>query len=320
MKAVTRDRYGPPEVLRVEELETPTPTDRQILIRVHATTVNRTDTGILTATPFVLRFFTGLRKPSSRIPGTDFAGEVTAVGANVSRFTIGDRVWGFYDEGLASQAQYMTIEEDAPVTLIPDGITYDEAAASIEGAHYAINFINKVDIKPGNRVLINGASGAIGSAMFQLVQQKNAVITAVVNSQNVDRFGEMGANRVIDFEQQDFTQNAEHYKFIFDAVGKSTFGACKHMLTPDGVYISSELGPRLQNTYLPLITKFRGGKKVLFPFPSDIPKSLEIMSEALQQDFFTPVIDRTYPMDQIREAYEYVLSGQKTGNVLIHYD
>jgi NADPH:quinone reductase-like Zn-dependent oxidoreductase len=319
MKAVVRNRYGSPEVLRIEELDIPTPKHHEILIHVHATTVNRTDTGILTGTPFVIRFFTGLRKPTYRTPGTDFAGVVESVGEHVTRFQVGDRVWGFHDEGLGSQAEYMTIRDDQPIAPIPEEISFEQAAASIEGAHYAINFIKRVDIRPEHQVLINGASGAIGSAMLQLVKRTGATITAVANTKNIELMKSLGATQVIDYEQEDFTETNQTYDLILDAVGKSSFGACKPLLKDDGIYISSELGPRIENTYLPLITKLRGGKRVLFPFPSDIPRSLEMMSEYLKEGSFRPVIDRTYEVEEIRKAYTYALSGQKTGNLVVRF-
>ncbi len=213
----------------------PKPKAQELLVRVHTTTVNRTDCGILRGQPFPIRLFTGLLKPRSPVPGTDFAGVVEATGSQVTDFRVGDRVWGFNNEGLASQAEYLTIKQHKGVAKIPDGIAYEEVVACAEGAHNAYNFINKVTIKPPVRVLVNGATGAIG------------------------------------------------------------------------------------NVYLPLITKLTGGKRVMFPIPSDSQRTLNLMNELLTKGAFRPVIDRRYPMDAIKEAYYYVERGEKTGNVIVTY-
>jgi NADPH:quinone reductase-like Zn-dependent oxidoreductase len=319
MKAAVRSTYGGPEVLSVREVETPAPGDNELLIRVHASTVNRTDCGVLWGKPFIFRFFTGLFKPSFISPGTDFAGIVEAVGKNVTKFRTGDKVWGFRDTGLGSHAQYMTFAEDGPVILIPEGISYEEAAASAEGPHYALNFINKVKLKKGDQVLVNGASGGIGSAAVQLLKHFGAHVTAVCNTPNLERVRKLGADRVIDYLEEDFTKDQHKYLFVFDAVGKSNFGKCKHLLEPDGVYISSELGPGGENIYLPLITRIRGGKRVIFPFPSNPKRTLELMNTLFESNRYHPLIDRTYPLEKIAEAYTYVNSGQKTGNVMLSF-
>ena len=319
MKAAVRSTYGGPEVLSVREVETPVPGDNELLIRVHASTVNRTDCGVLWGKPFIFRFFTGLFKPRFNSPGTDFAGIVEAVGKNVTKFRTGDKVWGFKDTGLGSHAQYMTFAENGPVTLIPEGISYEEAAASAEGPHYAYNFINKVKLKPGDPVLVNGASGGIGSAAVQLLKYYGVHVTAVCNTPNLERVQKLGADRVIDYLKEDFTKDPQQYPFVFDAVGKSSFGKCKQLLKPGGIYISSELGPGGENIYLPLITKIRGGKKVIFPFPSNPKRTLELMNTLLGSGKYHPLIDKTYPLEKITEAYHYVNSGQKTGNVMLSF-
>jgi len=319
MQAVTRSKYGPPDVLSIKEVEKPTPKDNEVLIKVFATTVNRTDCGILLAKPFIIRFFTGLFKPKRLITGTDFAGRIEAIGKNVKTFKPSDRVWGFNDEGLGTHAQYITLRENKALTTIPDNITYEQAAASSEGAHYASNFINKVKLKPGQKVLVNGASGAIGSALLQLLKYFGADVTAVCNSKNLGLIKSLGADKVIDYEKEDFTRDNQKYHFVFDAVGKSTFGKCKPLLLPGGIYISSELGPGCQNIYLPLITAIRGGKKVIFPFPVNIKRSIALVKTLLEQGKFKPVIDRKYPLEKIADAYKYVLTGQKAGNVIIAF-
>lgn len=319
MKAAIRSKYGPPEVLSIEEAETPSPKENEILVRVHAATVNRTDCGILWGKPFVIKFFTGFPRPTSSTPGTDFAGEIMAVGKSVTAFQVGDKVWGFNDNGLASHAQYLTLPENEAVLKMPENITYEQAAASAEGAHYAYNFINKVQLKAGHKVLVNGATGAIGSAAVQILKYLGIQVVAVCNTKNVALVTALGADQVIDYQKEDFTNQVEKFDFVFDAVGKSTFAKCKPLLQPGGIYISTELGPNGENLYLPLITKILGGKKVIFPFPSNIKRSLLFMQNLLDKEKFKPVIDRKYPLEKIREAYEYVASGQKTGNVIITF-
>ncbi|HMQ48968.1 MAG TPA: NAD(P)-dependent alcohol dehydrogenase [Saprospiraceae bacterium] len=317
MQAAYRKQYGPPAVLRVIEVPKPEPRADEILVKVHATTVNRTDCGILTASPWVIRLFTGLSKPKKPTTGTDFAGVVEAVGAAVSTFQAGDRVFGFDDNGLSSHAEYLSISASKAIATMPDTCTFQQAAASLEGAHYAINFINKVSLKAGQKVMVYGATGAIGSAALQFLKHYGLTVTGVGNTKNLELLRSLGADKVIDYEQTDFTQDEERYPFIFDAVGKSSFGQCKPLLTPNGVYISSELGPGGENIYLPLLTKIRGGKRVKFPLPYDIKASLRFIKPLLESGQFQPVIDRSYPLKDIREAFEYVSSGQKTGNVLL---
>lgn len=317
MKAIVRTQYGPPEVLQLREVEQPEPKDREVLVKVHAATVNRTDCGILWGKPFIIRFFTGLWKPSTPTPGTDFAGEVTAVGKEVTAFKPGDRVWGFNDTGLRSHAQYLTIAEDNALARIPDGISYEEAAASGEGAHYAYNFVNKLELQPGQRVLVNGATGAIGSAAVQLLKHYGIGVTAVCSGEHTELLRSLGAERVIDYTREDFTQDGQQYHAVFDAVGKSSFGKCKRLLYPGGIYLSSELGFMAQNPILALLSPLLGSKKVKFPLPVDCRRSVLLINGLLEKGEFRAVIDRKYPIEQIAEAYYYVASGKKIGNVVI---
>ncbi len=318
MKAVVRSKYGPPDILKIETVEKPIPKDHEVLIRVYATTVNRTDCAILWGKPFIMKFFTGLFKPNDPIPGTDFAGRIEAVGKNVKSFKVGEKVWGFDDNGLSSHAQYMTLSENKAMTTFPDHITYEQAAASLEGAHYAYNFINKVKLKPGQKVLVNGATGAIGSALVQQLKFFGASVTAVCNTKNVALIQSLGADRVIDYTQEDFTAIADQkYHYIFDAVGKSSFAQCKRLLHPGGVYASSELGAMAQNPVLALITPILGKKKVKFPIPLDKKESLLFIKNLTEEGEFKPVIDRKYSLEKVVEAYQYVASGQKTGNVIL---
>ncbi len=317
MKAVIRTKYGPPDVLSIKEVEIPKPKDNEVLVRVYATTVNRTDCGILWAKPFIMRFITGLFKPKSPTPGTDFAGKIEAVGKNVTAFETGNRVWGFNDEGLGSHAEYIAIAANKAITTIPANFTYEQAAASAEGAHYAYNIINKVKLQAGQKVLVNGATGAIGSALVQLLKSFDIYVTAVCGTNGIALVKSLGADKVIDYTAKDFTKDDGKYDFVFDAVGKSTFAKCKPLLHPNGIYISSEPGPGLQNLFLALFTPLLGGKKVIFPFPSNIKRSLSFIKDLVEKGKFKPLIDRKYLLDQIAEAYRFVASGQKVGNVII---
>ena len=320
MKALVYTQYGSPDVLLLKEVQKPTPKDDEVLIGVQATTVNRTDCATIRAKPFFMRIVTGLFKPKKQIPGTEFAGDIEAVGRGISSRKVGDRVFGFDDQGAASHAQYMTIKEDKVIT-IPDKISYGQAAASSEGAHYAYNFINKVDLKAGQHVLVNGATGAIGSATVQLLKYFDANITAVCATKNIELVKSLGANKVIDYTRDDFTKDEQKYDFVFDTVGKSSFFKCKHLLKLGGVYISSDLGYMAQNLFLPLITPLIkpliGNKKTIFPTPTDIRGSLRLIKSLIEQDKFKAVIDREFPLEQIVEAYKYVEKGHKTGNVVI---
>lgn len=317
MKASVYTAYGSPDVLQVKEVAKPTPKDHEVLIKVKAATVNRSDCAMLRAQPFIMRFGTGLFKPKKTILGTDFAGQIEAIGKEVKSFKVGDRVFGFNDAGVRSHAQYMTLPAKEAMATIPDNITYSQAAASIEGAHYAYNFINKVTLKSGQKVLVNGATGAIGSAAVQLSKYYGAVVTGVCNTKDFELVKSLGATKVVDYTKEDFTQSDEKYHYVFDTVGKSTFGKCKPLLLPGGVYISSELGPMVQNIYLPLITYFIGKKRVKFPLPIDRLGSVLLIKKLMQEGHFKAVIDRTYPLEEIAEAFRYVETGQKIGNVVI---
>ncbi len=320
MKAAIRLKYGPPDVINIEDVPVPIPKAHEILVRVYATTVNRTDCAVLTGKPFVMQFFTGLGKPKSPTTGTDFAGVIESIGENVTTFTVGDKVWGFNDQGLATHAQYVVISTKEAVLKMPEQISYEQAAASAEAAHYALNFIHKANPKAGQKALVNGATGGIGSALVQILKANGIYVVAVCDARNTALVASLKPDRVVGCRLEDFDNQDETFDFVFDAVGKSTFGKCKSLLQPNGIYISSELGPNAENLYLPLLTKIRGGKKVLFPVPSNIKASLRIMQELLENEKFKPMIDRRYPLEEIREAFEYVAKGQKLGNVILTYE
>jgi len=317
MKAVVYTKYGSPDVLQLKEVDKPSPKSSEVLIRVFATTVNRTDCATVRAKPFFMRLVTGLFTPKKQIPGTDFAGKIEAIGKDVTSFSEGDKVFGFDDLGLCSHAQYLAFAEDKALAIIPENISYEQAAASIEGAHYAYNFINKVKLESTHKVLVNGATGAIGSAAVQLLKAFGADVTAVCNSKNLELVKSLGADRVIDYEKEDFTQQKQKYDFVFDTVGKSSFGKCKPLLNAGGVYISSELGWLYQNILFALYTPIGDDKKVIFPVPTDIKGTVIIIKKLIEEGKFKAVIDRKYPLEEITDAYRYVEKGHKTGNVVI---
>jgi NADPH:quinone reductase-like Zn-dependent oxidoreductase len=317
MKASIRRKYGSSNLIKIENIEKPIPKDNGILIKVYATTVNRTDCAILTAQPFIMRFALGLFRPRKIILGTDFAGEVVSIGKNVKSFKVNDKVFGFKDTGLESQTEYITSTEEN-LFPIPENINYKQAAASLEGAHYAYTFVHKVNIQSGQRILINGATGGIGSALLQFVKQYNVKITATCNTKNLKLIKSLGADKIYDFTKEDFTVDKEKYDFIFDAVGKSTFGKCKPLLKEKGIYISSELGPYSQNLFYAISTSISNNKKVIFPLPYSTKNTIPYIMELLKKEKFRPVIDREYLLEDISKAYEYVLKGEKTGNVIIN--
>jgi NADPH:quinone reductase-like Zn-dependent oxidoreductase len=295
----------------------PTVGDQDLLVKVHATTVNRTDCGYRSGKPFFIRFFSGLRQPKAPVLGNEFAGQVEQVGSAVTRFAVGDRVFGYLEGTFGAHAEYVSVPEDGSLATIPANLTYQQAAPGTEGSHYAMSFIKKAKIRSGQRVLVNGATGAIGSAAVQLLKTMDVEVTAVCGTEHLEMVKGLGADRVIDYTAEDFTQDDQTYAAVLDTVGKSTFGQCKRLLVPGGVYLSSELGPKAQNPALALTTPLLRGKKVVFPYPTHDQAMVRHFSDLMASGQFTPVVDRSYPLDQIVDAYRYVESGRKIGNVVI---
>lgn len=317
MRAARRYRYGGPEVIQIENVEDPTPGPRELLVRVRAATVSRTDCALLAAKPPVMRLMTGLRVPKQPTLGTDFAGEIEAVGADAHEFRLGDRVWGINDMGLGSHAELMVVSADDAVRIMPERIGFDDAVACIEGGWYAYSIIERVGGVRGARVLIYGATGAIGSALLQLCAHDAESVTAVGNAKNLELLRSLGAANVIDYEARDFTRDAVHYDYVFDAVGRSSFGQCKSLLASQGTYVSTELGPGWQNTYLPLLKPWLGGKRVVFPLPVDRKRWLTALWPLVAEHKLRSVIDRSYALDDIAQAYAFAASGQKTGCLIV---
>ncbi len=321
MKAAVRSKYGLPGDLNIKELDIPTPKDNQVLIRVYACTVNRTDCHVLTGRPLLMRLFTGLFKPKLSVIGTDFAGQIEAVGSLVQSFKAGDKIMGFGGGfGCGSHAQYFTFPEAKAIkatVTIPGNLSYEQAAACPEGTFYAASVINQLKPQAGQKALVYGATGAIGSAYVQFLNYYGICITAVCNGEHSELIKSLGADKVIDYKKEDFTKDTERYDFIFDAVGKSSFFKCKRLLKKKGIYTSSG---GVGNLFLTMITPFLGGKKVPFIPPKNIKANLSFINNLIEKGNFRPVIDRKYPLDKIAEAFTYVASGQKIGNVVITMD
>jgi len=319
MKVAESTKYGGPEVIGIVEKVIPTPGPNDILIKVQASTVNRTDCGFLLGKPFIVRFFSGLIRPKDTVLGGEFSGDVVSVGSEVSEFKKGDAVFGLNTDRFnwGCHAEYLCIPKEASITHKPAHITHEEAAASLEGSWLAHTFLKTLDIGPDTRILINGASGSIGSAAVQICKYKGAKITAVIGTEHVDLAYKLGADNVIDYKTEDFTKIDDQFDYICDAVGKSTFFKCKRLLKPKGIYVSTEFGPYVQNAWLTLITPLTGGKKVVFPIPQDAKEDAEFIRDLWEKDAYQAVIDKHYELEEIADAYNYALTGEKIGNLII---
>jgi NADPH:quinone reductase-like Zn-dependent oxidoreductase len=316
MRAVVYDRYGPPDVQRLEEVEQPVPKQDELLVRIHATTVTRTDCGVREGKPFIVRFFFGLLRPKQRILGTELAGEVEAVGAAVSEFAVGDQVFGStkaFSSG--AHAEFICLRESDPLAHKPAGMTFEEAAAATDGAILALMCLEAGGIRKGQRILVYGASGSIGTAGVQLARYFEADVTAVCNTKNIELVSSLGAETVIDYTQDDFTKNGETYDVIFDAVGKHSFSRCRGSLKRGGAYVATD---GFRNLFLALWTSRIGAKKVLFPIPPHYTKkNVLLIKELIEAGKYRAVIDRSYPLEDVVEATRYVETQQKTGNVVL---
>ena len=312
MTAVVRTRYGSPDVLSIAEVDTPVPKANEVLVRVYATTVNRSDYHVLIGKPFIMKFFTGLFRPSLSITGSDFAGQIEAVGKNVNSFKVGDKVMGFIDMGAKSHAQYLAISE-AKVTSTPSNVTYEEAVACLEGAFYALSGLQRMTPQKGQMALVVGATGAIGSSYVQFSKFYGLEVTAVCAAEHSELVRALGATRTIDYKTEDFTKTRKQFDLVLDAVGKYSFDQCKHLLRVPGIFSSSH--PDFLNG---IKTSLWGnGKKEIIAVPKDLMKNLAFIRDLVEKGNFVPVIDRKYPLDKIVDAYTYVASGQKIGNVII---
>jgi NADPH:quinone reductase-like Zn-dependent oxidoreductase len=316
MRAVTHQRYGPPEVLHVEEVDVPVPAEKEIRIAVRATTVNRTDCGFRKAEPFVVRPFSGLVRPRRKILGTEFSGVVDAVGSAVTEFQVGDEVFGVNADRFGAHAEYLCMPQDGPVAPKPEGVTFEEAAAVCDGFVLALSCLRKAEVRAGQDLLVYGASGSIGTAAVQIGKHLGARVTAVCNAPNVEVVRSLGADEVIDYALEDFAARAEAFDAVFDAVGKLSFGGSRASLRPGGCFIATEFGPRAQNPFLAVATRF-SSKRLLFPLPRYRKAEILLLKELMEAGEYRAVIDRCAPLDDVVEVTRYVETEQKTGNVVL---
>ena len=322
MRAVVYDRYGPPEVLRLSEVERPVPKEDEVLVKIRAATVNRLDVHTREANqksgPAVMlisRLVSGLRRPRQPILGTEFAGEVEAVGAAVTEFAVGAHVFGHSGLRFGAHAEFICMRESARIAHKPAGLSFEEAAAVSDGALNALWCLRGADLQKGQRMLICGSSGSCGTAGLQLAKYFGADVTAVCKTKNVELAKSLGADRVIDYTQEDFTKNGETYDFIFDAVGKHSFSRCKGSLKRGGKYLATD---GFRNILLGPWTSLFGDKKVVFQIPPRYAKQdLLFIKQLIEAGKYRAVIDRCYRMEDVIEAARYVETEQKTGNVVL---
>jgi NADPH:quinone reductase-like Zn-dependent oxidoreductase len=311
MRAVVHDRYGAPDVLRLEEVERPTPGDDEVLVKIHATTVTRTDCHMRTARPFFWRFMLGLRRPRKRILGLEFAGVIEEVGSAVTQFAVGDRVFGLRN---GSHAEYVCVREKGLLAPMPAGMSFAEAAGVCDGMSQGLAGLRSGHVGPGTRLLVYGASGSCGTAAVQLAAYLGAHVTAVCNGKNVELVRSLGADEVIDYEREDFTKNGQTYDVVFDAVGKHSLLRSRHSLLPGGLYVATD---RLYNFPLAFLTKWVGKRRVAFDVSGYKRENVLLLKELIEAGRYRAVIDRTYPLEDVVEATRYVESWQKTGNVVL---
>lgn len=321
MKAIVYTRYGAPEVQQLKEVAKPVPKDNEVLVRIRATTLNRTDCGFRKPEyPIIIRPMHGLFRPKKNILGSEFAGDIEAIGKDVQTFKTGDAVFGLSTYNFGTHAQYICIPESGSITTKPVNMSYEEAAAVCDGLMLGSNIIRMIDFKDHPKVLINGATGSIGTACVQLAKHYGAHITAVCDGRHTDLIKSLGADTIIDYTKEDFTKDHQVYDAVLDAVGKSSYFKCKHLLKPKGIYISTELGYMAQNIFLAIAKPLLGGKKVEFPIPKDSKDDIIFYKGLIESGSYKAVIDRVYNLEQVVEATRYVETGEKIGNVVLKVD
>jgi NADPH:quinone reductase-like Zn-dependent oxidoreductase len=329
MKAIMCTKYGPPEVLQLREVEKPTPKDNEILVRVRATSANYGDIIARDFShlspgefnmPFVFwllsRVYFGLGTPRIQILGSEFAGEVEATGNDVKRFQAGDQVFGYLGQGMGAYAEYLCMPEDGTVTTKPANMTFEEAAVVPMGSIMALDLLaNKADIQAGQKVLINGASGGIGSAALQIAKHYGAEVTGVCGTPRLEMLEVLGADKAIDYTQEDFAQSGESYDLIFDILGKSSFSHCRDSLAPNGRYLRASF--KVKQLLEMLWTSMASSKKVICALASGSTEDLISVKELIEAGKIKAAIDRSFPLEQTAEAHRYVESGLKKGHVVI---
>jgi NADPH:quinone reductase-like Zn-dependent oxidoreductase len=317
MKAIVYTKYGTPDVLQETEVPKPIPKENEVLVKVIATTVNRTDTGFRNPDYFIIRLFNGFFVPKVKILGTEFSGIVENVGSKVSSFKVGDEVFGLSTGKFGTHAEYLCVSENGSIALKPSNISFREAAAVCDGLMLANAYLKNLDYSKPQKILINGASGSIGTAGVQLAKYFGATVTAVCNTKSIDLVKSLGADQVIDYTKTDFTKAGNDYDFIFDAVGKGSFFKCRKLLKPKGVYVSTELGYLAQNVFLALLNPLFRGRKVKFPIATDSKEDILFFKKIIESGNYRAVIDRSYTFSEIVEATKYVELKEKIGNVVI---
>ena len=319
MKAIVCTTYGSPAVLQLREVAKPTPKDKEVLIRVYAAVVGPSDCAFRKGDPFIVKLIYGLTRPRFSTQGVEFAGEIEAIGDDVSLFKIGDQVFGMSPDRFGAHAEYMCLPEDKPLIIKPASTTYEEAAGICDGATTALTFLRDVaKLQRGQHILINGASGAVGAYAVQLARYYEADVTGVCSSANVELVKSLGADRVIDYTKTDFTSAGQTYDVIFDAVGKSSFSRCKGALSQHGVYLSTV--PTLGIVFQMLWTSMIGSKKAKFATAGLMQnkENLAFLKELIEAGKLKAFIDRRYSLEQVAEAHRYVETGRKKGNVVIN--
>jgi len=291
------------------------PDDDEVLTKIHATTVNRTDCGLRSADVFISRYFTGLRRPKRKILGMELAGEIAAVGAAVTEFEVGDHVFGV--KGFGAHAEFVCMRESAPLAHKPPGMTFEEAAAVCDGAALALTCLRKADPREGRSIVVYGASGSVGTAAVQLARHFGAHVTAVCDTKNVELVRSLGADEVVDYLQEDFTGSGKTYDAIFDAVGKHSFRRCRRSLKPGGIFVETDLGFMWHVPLLALSTRWIGDKRVTMGVVRYTKEDVRFLKELIEAGEYRAVIDRRYPLEDVVEATRYVETGQKTGNVVL---
>ncbi|HKY16549.1 MAG TPA: NAD(P)-dependent alcohol dehydrogenase [Microthrixaceae bacterium] len=316
MRAVLHERYGPPEVLHLGEVEPPKPKADEVRVVVHAATVNRTDCGFRSGKPFIVRFFSGLLRPRRKILGTEFAGVIDAVGGDVTEFAVGDEVFGVH-EGFGAHAEYVCVGEGTPIAAKPTNVGFIDAAAVSDGVILALTCLRAPEVGAGTNLLVYGASGSIGSAAVQLAKNLGAEVTAVCNTVNVDVVAGLGAHEVIDYTRHDFTRNGRTYDVVFDAVGKLSYRRTRRSVRPGGFWVTTDGGYFWQNPLLVVLTRFFGSRRALMPLPKYRKAEVLLVKELIEAGEYHAVVDRCYPLEEVVDATRYVETQQKTGNVVL---
>ncbi|SHI45445.1 NADPH:quinone reductase [Tangfeifania diversioriginum] len=321
MKAIVATGYGAPNVLKLQQVEKPQPKENEVLVKVHANSATTADGMMRTGKPYFGRLMTGLTKPKHAIPGTGFAGIVETVGENVTSFKTGDRVFGETTLGFSTNAEFVAVPENGVILPMPENMSYAEGATYGDGHVTSLNFLKEIaQIKPGQKVLINGASGSLGTAAVQIAKYMGAEVTGVTSTRNVGLVKSLGADHVIDYTKKDFTKVNETYDVVFDTVGKSSFSESKNILTESGLYVSPVL--KFSLLLQMMRTSVFSKKKAKFSATGLLKEFelRELFAELLKiskEGKLKTVIDRQYPLEKVAEAHTYIASGHKKGNVVI---